>query len=160
MANTFLRRSSFSFTFDLLFNNMDLNLKIAVDFDGTIVEHKYPAIGEVKLFAFETLKALQKRGCRLILWTFRTGQELDEAVEFCRNNGVEFYAVNANYPEEVMDEMTGRKIDADIYIDDKNLGGFPGWPEVWRMITGDEMRIREDKAKRSLRSRLFRKRNK
>lgn len=109
-------------------------IKIAVDFDGTIVEHSYPAIGKTKLFAFETLKELQKRGFLLILWTFRTGKELDEAVEFCRNNGVEFYAVNKNYPEEVFDESTPRKIDADIFIDDKNFGGFIEWSEVWQMM--------------------------
>jgi len=111
-----------------------LNIKIAVDFDGTIVEHEYPAIGKEKLFAFSTLRELEKRGAKLILWTFRTGKELEDAVEFCRRNGIEFYAVNKNYPEEIIDENTPRKIDADIYIDDKNLGGFPGWSQVWQMI--------------------------
>jgi hypothetical protein len=111
-----------------------INLKIAIDFDGTIVEHEYPAIGREKLFAFRTMRELDSMGARLILWTFRTGNELDEAVEFCRQNGVEFYAVNKNYPEEVIDETVSRKIDADIYIDDKNLGGFPGWSEVWQTI--------------------------
>ena len=109
-------------------------IKIAVDFDGTIVEHAYPEIGKEKLFAFQTLKELEKRGVSLILWTFRTGKELEDAVEFCRKNGVEFYAVNKNYPEEIVDENVSRKIDADIYIDDKNLGGFPGWSEVWQML--------------------------
>ncbi|NOY37607.1 MAG: hydrolase [Chlorobi bacterium] len=136
----------------------DLNLRIAVDFDGTIVEHKYPEIGEIKLFAFETLKSLQERGCNLILWTFRTGTELDEAVNFCRENGMEFYAVNKNYPEEEWNETVGRKIDADIYIDDKNLGGFPGWSKVWEIIIGDEIKMREEKVKKDLRFRLFRRR--
>ena len=109
-------------------------IKIAVDFDVTIVEHEYPEIGKEKLFAFLTLKELNKKGARLILWTFRSGKELDEAVEFCRKNGVEFYAVNKNYPEEIMTESVSRKIDADIFIDDKNVGGFPGWSEVWQML--------------------------
>jgi len=113
------------------------NIKIAVDFDGTIVEHRYPEIGKEMLFAFRTLKELEKRGARLILWTFRTGKELDEAVEYCRNNGIEFYAINKNYPEEVPDELVSRKIDADIYIDDKNIGGFPGWSEIWQMLNPD-----------------------
>ncbi len=102
------------------------SIRIAVDFDGTIVEHEYPGIGKEKLFAFQTLKELEKLGARLILWTFRSGPELDEAVEFCRKNGIEFYAVNKNYPEEVFDDTISRKIDADIFIDDKNIGGFPG----------------------------------
>ena len=110
------------------------NIKIAIDFDGTIVEHEYPKIGKEKLFAFQTLKELEKLGVRLILWTFRTGKELDDAVNYCRLNGIEFYAVNKNYPEEVFDETVSRKIDADIYIDDKNIGGFPGWSGVWQIL--------------------------
>jgi hydroxymethylpyrimidine pyrophosphatase-like HAD family hydrolase len=109
-------------------------IKIAVDFDGTIVEHEYPAIGKEKLFAFQTLKKMTERGVCLILWTIRTGKELDEAVEFCRKNGVEFYAVNKNYPEEVFDGSMSRKINTDIFIDDKNVGGFLGWGEIWQII--------------------------
>jgi hypothetical protein len=110
-------------------------MKLAIDFDGTIVEHRYPQIGKENLFAFITLKALQKQGHLLILWTYRAGKELEEAVEYCRQNGLEFYAVNRSYPEEVFDEREqSRKIMADVFVDDKNLGGFPGWTEVWRML--------------------------
>jgi hypothetical protein len=119
------------------------NIKIAVDFDGTIVEHEYPEIGKEKLFAFQTLKELENMGARLILWTFRAGKELDDAVDFCRKNGIEFYAVNKNYPEEIFDETVSRKIDADIYIDDKNIGGFPGWSEVWQMLNPFEIQQKE-----------------
>jgi hypothetical protein len=122
-------------------------IKIAVDFDGTIVEHDYPLIGKEKLFAFLTLKELCRKGARLILWTFRTGKELDDAVEFCRKNGVEFYAVNKSYPEEVMNETVSRKIDADIFIDDKNIGGFPGWSEVWQMLNPFELDQKEAERK-------------
>jgi hydroxymethylpyrimidine pyrophosphatase-like HAD family hydrolase len=115
------------------------NIKIAVDFDGTIVEHAFPAIGKEKLFAFRTLKELEKKGARLILWTFRTGKELEEAVEYCRQNGIEFYAVNKNYPEEIFDDTVSRKIDADIYLDDKNFGGFPGWSQVWQVLNPYEI---------------------
>ncbi|MCX8080766.1 MAG: hydrolase [Bacteroidia bacterium] len=107
---------------------------IAVDFDGTIVEHAYPEIGREMLFAIDTLKELKKRGHRLILWTFRHGKYLDEAVEYCKSRGLEFYAVNKNHPDEVWDDNTPRKIIADIYIDDRNIGGFPGWPEIWQML--------------------------
>lgn len=110
---------------------------IAVDFDGTIVEHEYPKIGKPKLFAFETLKALQDRGDQLILWTYRSGKELDEAVEYCKNNGIEFYAINKNYPEEVFDDSISRKILADVYIDDRNIGGFKDWSEVWQILNPD-----------------------
>ena len=68
---------------------------IAVDFDGTIVEHKYPEIGRELPFAIETLKKLQQERHRLILWSVREGKLLQEAVDFCRERGLEFYAVNS-----------------------------------------------------------------
>ena len=64
------------------------NKKLAIDFDGTIVEDAYPSIGKPKTFAFETLKKLQSEGYRLILWTYRSGKTLDDAVEFCKKNGL------------------------------------------------------------------------
>lgn len=108
---------------------------IAVDFDGTIVEDAYPKIGKPMLFAFDSLKQLQSQGHRLILWTYRYGERLDEAVEFCRKNGIEFYAVNSSFEEEVFNgKDQSRKINADVFIDDRNLGGFPGWGEVVEII--------------------------
>ena len=107
---------------------------IGVDFDGTVVEHRYPHIGNEMMFAFATLKALQKKGHKLILWTFRDGDLLTEAVNFCKENGVEFYAVNKNYPEEQFDLSMSRKINVDIFIDDRNIGGFVGWDKVWQML--------------------------
>ncbi len=136
-------------------------LRVAVDFDGTIVENQYPAIGKTMLFAFETLKAMQEKGLRLILWTVRTGPELEQAVEFCKQNGVEFYAVNRNYPEEVLDAETPRKIEADIFIDDRNVGGFPGWSSVWQMFFPENQIVNMEKtaikrmAKQSLLKRIF-----
>ena len=73
---------------------------IAVDFDGTIVEHRYPQIGREIPFAIATLKQLQAERHLLILWSVREGKLLEEAVEYCRMRGVEFYAVNANHPDE------------------------------------------------------------
>ena len=112
-------------------------MKIAVDFDGTIVENAYPKIGEPMLFAFETLKALQDKGHQLILWTYRSEDKLIDAVCFCERNGVKFYAINNSYPEEFKFfdySQTSRKIDADIFIDDRNIGGFLGWSKIWQLI--------------------------
>lgn len=107
---------------------------IAVDFDGTIVEHEYPRIGKEMMFALATLRELNKKGHKLILWTIRTGDLLDEAVEYCKKNGVEFYAVNKNYPEEQLSENVSRKLNADIFIDDRNVGGFIGWSQIWQTL--------------------------
>ncbi len=111
---------------------------IAVDFDGTIVQHKYPEIGAEIPFAIESLLALQQEGHQLILWTYRTGDMLFEAVDFCENRGLEFYSVNSNYPEEEFDDTISRKIYADLYIDDRNIGGLLDWTDVYRMISTKE----------------------
>lgn len=134
-------------------------LKVAVDFDGTIVENKFPDIGKPKLFAFETLKAMQQKGMLLILWTVRKEKELDEAIVFCRANGVDFYAVNANYPEEQFDAEVSRKIEADVFIDDRNIGGFVGWSNVWQDFFPEERnRLKEQKVISSLKRKPFWKR--
>ena len=67
-------------------------MTIAVDFDGTIVEHRYPKIGEEIPFATETLKILAQERHKLILWTVREGELLEEAIEWCRQRGVFFYS--------------------------------------------------------------------
>ena len=119
---------------------------IAVDFDGTIVEHRYPDIGREKPFAIETLKKLANEQHRLILWTVRKGKLLQEAVDFCRTRGLDFYAVNRNFPEE--NEPEERKLRADLWIDDRNLGGLPDWGTIYRMIknnwTFDELKRQDE----------------
>lgn len=108
---------------------------IAVDFDGTIVEHRYPAIGKEIPFATRTLHKLAEDGHRLILWSVREGKLLDEAVEWCRERGVEFYAVNRDFEEE---DGTGhnfsRKLKADLFIDDRNVGGLPDWGTIYELV--------------------------
>lgn len=106
---------------------------IAVDFDGTIVEHEYPKIGKPIPFAIETLQMLHKDGHRLILWTVREGKLLQEAIDYCEQNGLFFYAANANYPEENR-ENAPRKLMADLFIDDRNLGGLPDWGVIYRAV--------------------------
>lgn len=73
---------------------------------------------------------------KLILWTVREGRLLDEALEFCRERGLEFYAVNRDYPEEEQERNNhfSRKLKADIFIDDRNLGGLPDWGTIYEMI--------------------------
>ena len=111
-------------------------MTIAVDFDGTIVQHRYPEIGNEIPFATETLKMLIEEHHKLILWSVREGELLDEAVEWCRKRGVEFYAVNRDYPEEEEEKNShySRKLKADVFIDDRNVGGLPDWGTIYTMI--------------------------
>ena len=111
-------------------------MTIAIDFDGTIVEHRYPRIGEEIPFAVDTLKMLLQDKHRLILWSVREGKLLDEAVEWCKSRGLEFYAVNKDYPEEERaHEGFSRKLKVDMFIDDRNLGGLPDWGIIYQMIS-------------------------
>lgn len=109
---------------------------IAVDFDGTIVEHRYPEIGPEIPFAVQTLRMLIAEHHKLILWSVREGELLDEAVNWCRERGIEFYAVNRDYPEETLtnNDHFSRKLKVDLFIDDRNLGGLPDWGTIYHMI--------------------------
>lgn len=109
---------------------------IAVDFDGTIVEHRYPDIGREIPFATETLRMLIKEHHKLILWSVREGKLLEDAVNWCKERGIEFYAINRDYPEETLDNNNhfSRKIKADYFIDDRNIGGLPDWGQIYNMI--------------------------
>ena len=108
---------------------------IAVDFDGTIVTHEYPRIGKPVPFAIQTLLKLQREDHhQLILWTVREGTLLKEAVDYCAAKGLEFYAVNSNYPEEDPTQPANRKVTAELYIDDRNLGGIPDGGVICNML--------------------------
>jgi hypothetical protein len=107
---------------------------IAVDFDGTIVEHRYPRIGAEIPFAVETLKLIQTElKHTLILWTVREGELLEEAMKFCTDRGLYFYAINSNEPGSRKGEHS-RKIVADLYLDDRNFGGLPDWGFIYRSL--------------------------
>lgn len=97
---------------------------IAVDFDGTLCRDCYPEIGEANKFLIDLLKDMKKNGSKLILWTCRSRNYLSQAVEWCKNQGLLFDAVNDNVPE-IVERYGGnsRKIYADVYIDDKSC--FP-----------------------------------
>ena len=112
---------------------------IAVDFDGTIVTHRYPEIGEELPKAVETLKQLIRDGHKLILWTVRERSLLAEALQWCEDKGLTFYSVNSNYPEETTsDRYYSRKLQADIFIDDRSLGGLPDWEHIYQMISSGQ----------------------
>ena len=108
---------------------------IAVDFDGTIVKHEYPKIGSPIPFAIETLLEIQKDGHKLILWTVRRGEHLQEAIDYCAERGLYFFAENENYRGETEERSEySRKLKSDMFIDDRNLGGLPDWGVIYNVI--------------------------
>lgn len=121
---------------------------IAVDFDGTIVKSDYPRIGAPLPLAFRTLSRLQRRGYYLILYTMRTGELLEKALEFCRSNGIVFDGVNENPSQKDWKDPVSQKVYADIYIDDHMLGanldvdGNFDWLGIERKLV-NEIELRE-----------------
>lgn len=109
---------------------------IAIDFDGTICQNEYPDIGDPMPLAIESIKKLKERGHDLILWTCRQGDLLDNAVRWCEEHGIPFDLVNEHEPNNLraFDGVAGNKVFANIYIDDRNLGGFPGWERAVELI--------------------------
>lgn len=92
----------------------------AVDFDGTLCQSICPGIGRPNMKLISHLTKRKSQGHKLILWTCRAGEQLQEAVNWCRDYGLEFDAVNENLPEVIKRYgCEGRKIFADVYIDDK-----------------------------------------
>ena len=99
----------------------------AIDFDGTIVEEKFPEIGALKPEAAEFIRHIQQNGDKWILYTMREGQHLEEAVSFLNANGLHPDAVNDNLPEvqaAFAYNPNPRKVFANFYIDDHNMGGL------------------------------------
>lgn len=95
---------------------------IAVDFDGTLCQNKYPEIGEANEDMIRHIKQEKFRGSKIILWTCRNGKLLEDAVKWCKEKGLKFDAVNENLPY-IIEKFGGdtRKIFANEYIDDKNV---------------------------------------
>lgn len=92
---------------------------IAVDFDGTLVTDKFPLIGDIKTRIWNAVQDAQRNGCKIILWTCRTGETLDEAIQFCKEHNLEFDAVNDNIEETKSLGWFARKVYANLYLDDK-----------------------------------------
>ena len=96
---------------------------IAVDFDGTLCENQYPEIGKPNSVLIDDLKMRKDNGAKIILWTCRVGDRLEQAIDWCQEQGLIFDAVNQNLPE-IVESFGGdcRKVFAHEYIDDRNSG--------------------------------------
>lgn len=98
---------------------------IAVDFDGTLVEDKFPEIGEVRSNVWGEVFKAQQNGAKIILWTSRDNERLKAAVEFCTARGLHFDAINDNLDEcKVLFDNNARKVYANEYWDDKAVGRY------------------------------------
>jgi protein-tyrosine phosphatase len=108
---------------------------VAIDFDGTIVEDRFPEIGDLRPNAKWAINSLRDEGYYTILWTSRSGIDLLRAVEFLTKEGIRFDAINESNPDNLAQYgKDTRKIFANIYIDDKTIYELPDWKEIYDMI--------------------------
>jgi len=108
---------------------------IAVDFDGTLHTGKWPAIGVPQPYAVEVMNKLKADGHYLIIWTCREGGRLTEAINWLLEKGISFDRVNEHHPEtEKTYGYPARKVYAHLYVDDKQVGGLPVWPEIYEEV--------------------------
>ena len=115
---------------------------IAIDFDGTIVEHKWPEIGSLRKNAKTVINRLYDAGAKIIIWTCRTQDSWladrnthQEAIDFLKKEGIKFHEINKNVSIQGGFNPSP-KIYADLYIDDRQLGGIPDdWEEIYKIIS-------------------------
>lgn len=108
---------------------------LAVDFDGTICHGQYPSIDGLQPGAVDVINRLYDQGHYIIIYTCRSGDQLVTAVNWMLEHGIKFHRVNDNHPDQIrMYNNNSRKVYAHMYIDDKNLGGFPGWFDAYEEV--------------------------
>jgi uncharacterized HAD superfamily protein len=118
-------------------------LTIAIDFDGTIAESHWPNVGNEIPGAIQTIKRLHKRGHKVIIWTCRTGEPLQHAIQWLIQHNVPYDAINQNLPEHIKRyKGDTRKVHADLYVDDKGLGMRKvKSSELWDMVRKEVNRM-------------------
>jgi hypothetical protein len=110
---------------------------IAVDFDGTLHTGEWPAIGEPAPHAIEVMRKLKEDGHCLIIWSCRQGDEFSDMVGWLLEKEIPFERINNSHPDNSKEfGYESRKVYADVYIDDKNIGGIPSWNEIYDIVSG------------------------
>jgi len=108
---------------------------IAIDFDGTIVDSIFPAIIGLKKDSKKVINKLYDDGVQIVIWTCRTGFDLQNAENYLRKNEINFHHINENTPQRIQ-QYGGdtRKISADLYVDDKAYGCHINWSYIYRHV--------------------------
>ena len=108
---------------------------LAIDFDATIVDSRYPNIIGLRKDAKKYINRMYDDGHYIIIWTCRTGGDLRMATQFLDDNGVKYHIANDNNPVETARwNNNSRKVFADLYIDDKQIGGLPSWKTIYKHV--------------------------
>jgi hydroxymethylpyrimidine pyrophosphatase-like HAD family hydrolase len=117
---------------------------ISIDYDDTIVYADYPNIGVIKPFAALVINQLYSEGHTIIINTCRSGEHETAAAQYLTDKGVKFHHINENHPDNIAQyDSDSRKIFADVYIDDKQLGGLPdNWMTIYEVLHEQLKRVK------------------
>lgn len=118
---------------------------LAIDFDGTLHCGQYPIIGVPTPYAIETMRKLKDNGHYLIINTCRCGDDLLEAINWLLEKGIPFDRVNDNKPSQTeLFSNNSRKVFADIYVDDRQVGGLQTWPYTFDYIEEQSRQLEKE----------------
>lgn len=108
---------------------------VAVDFDGTLHDGKWPGIGEPLEGAIATMKEMQEMGVYIVIWTCRSGDDQTRMINWLLEHQIPFDRINDNNPSHTLYfGNNSRKIHADLYIDDRQVGGLPTWCDIYDYV--------------------------
>lgn len=116
---------------------------IYIDFDGTIVEHKFPEIGKPVPHAFEVIRKLKAKGHDLVLNTMRSEiwSGINEVLDYCKENGCEFEYWSTNKRQPINWSLSMASKTGNIYIDDETTAiplmptsNGNGWMVDWKEV--------------------------
>lgn len=114
---------------------MNHKLILAIDFDGTIADTSYPFIRGLRKDAKKVINSLALKGCYIIVWTCRCEEREIDAEKFLSRSGILFDQINNHHPVLIEKfKNNTRKISADLYIDDKCIGGLPSWNKIEKSV--------------------------
>lgn len=118
---------------------------IAVDFDGTLHTGAWPCIGAVAPYAIEAMQKLKADGHYLIIWTCRDGEPLRDAINWLLKCNIPFDRINDHHPDSSAKYgYPSRKVYAHLYVDDKQVGGLPTWPEIYKYVSDAEAEYKQN----------------
>ena len=111
-------------------------IRLCIDFDGTIVENAYPLVGKLKPNVVEVITKLYNEGYIILISTCRAGIYEADCYHCLKDNNIPYHYINSNLPQDIeFFKQDCRKISADIYIDDRQLGGIPDdWNKIYELI--------------------------
>lgn len=118
---------------------------VAVDFDGCVTTGEYGSSLSLQQYAKQALTEMKNMDIDLILWSCRgeTDGSLDDAKEFLKANDMLHLFSKFNDGSDFSTWGNNRKVLADVYLDDKVVGGWCGWEDALEWVRKEQKRLKD-----------------